>query len=361
MDHFFGGSAIRGEQRAIFARRSKRAHLGATSRPDLEVVPPRQLNGYEGDRWRSVVPTFRKGRYVVKDIAITGDAPKNFVHVYEYGRGERRDPESWPAYIAKVGHKWYPMESITEQLLTRVGECLGLKMASSRLMSFRGQIRFLSRFFLEPGESLAHGAEILAGYLEDDRFVEEVADQTLEQEIFTFQVLSHAIGTRFPDQRTELCRDFARMLGFDALVGNQDRHMYNRGVIVHPTALRPPRFSPIYDTARGLFWQVPEDKLFKFRDLSAATGYIRKARPVIGWDGEPGEINHFRLIECIASSDAELKQALLELAAPHLLDSACAMMDIEFGELMSAERRNLIKRCLAVPRCSFLEALGGSC
>jgi len=53
---------------------------------------------------------------------MAGDAPKDFLSIYEYGDGRRKSVGNWPSYIAKVGKKWYPNESITEHLLTRIGQ-----------------------------------------------------------------------------------------------------------------------------------------------------------------------------------------------------------------------------------------------
>lgn len=83
----------------------------------------------------------------------------------------RNNPLTWPLYIAKTGHKWYPVESITN----RLGRVFGIRMADSRLGVINGQLRFLSRYFLDvEKETLAHGAEIFAGYLKDQAFVEKV-------------------------------------------------------------------------------------------------------------------------------------------------------------------------------------------
>jgi hypothetical protein len=62
----------------------------------------------------------------VVDISIAGDAPKDFIKVYEYEKVRKTSPHLWTPYIAKVGHKWYPIESITEYLMNRTGEVLGM-------------------------------------------------------------------------------------------------------------------------------------------------------------------------------------------------------------------------------------------
>lgn len=112
-------------------------------------LKPAKIENYSGYyfNWHGKIFPLRKGYYIViEDKSVGGDAPKDFIKVYEYGTGLRSRPHTWTAYIAKVGHKWYPMESITEYLLNRIGEVLGLEMAFSRLMVAGEQIRFLSRY-----------------------------------------------------------------------------------------------------------------------------------------------------------------------------------------------------------------------
>ena len=124
----------------------------------------------------------------VKDVTLTGDAPKGFVRLYEFqrdGKVRRNNPATWPLYIAKTGHKWYPVESITEHLLNRLGVVFGLRMADSKLALINGQLRFLSRYFLNPNrETLVHGAEIFAGYLEDQALVESIEKANLSRDLF---------------------------------------------------------------------------------------------------------------------------------------------------------------------------------
>lgn len=246
--------------------------------------------------------------------------------------------------------------------MTRAGECLGLRMAASRLMEGQGQIRFLSRYFLTPDESLVHGAEIIAGYLEDDRFVAAVETQHLEKEIFTFQVLRVAIATRFSEHADQILLDFVRMIAFDALVGNQDRHLYNWGVVVHPRAAREPRFSPIYDTARGLFWNFAEGSLDRFGTDSALAKYVEEARPLIGWDGQDN-VNHFRLVANIAQEEVRCAEVLRAIPTQSALVAIERTIDQEFGRLLSAPRRTLLKRCLRMRFGRFAEVLegGGIC
>jgi hypothetical protein len=241
--------------------------------------------------------------------------------------------------------------------MTRLGETLGLKMASSRLMVCDGQVRFLSRYFLEREESLVHGAEILGGYLADEKFVASVGEEKLEQDVFTFAVFCEAIRARFPTEAEEILVDFVRMIGFDAIVGNQDRHLYNWGVIVHPTGLKPPRFSPIFDSARGLFWNEPESQLARFDSDQSLRAYVNKAQPLIGWEGDAA-VNHLSLVKHIVEHEPRFRPALARLFPSSILFRIDELIESEFRPLLSDPRRGLIKRCLALRSALFLESVG---
>jgi hypothetical protein len=54
-----------------------------------------------------------------------------------------------------------------------------------------------------------------------------------------------------------------KMLFFDGLVGNNDRHMYNWGVVRDIYGKDIASISKIYDTARGLLWNMTEEQLDK--------------------------------------------------------------------------------------------------
>ncbi len=309
-------------------------------------------SGFEISR-QGVLPPLRKGYYYkVLGRTIAGDAPKDFIRAYTYGIGKRANPRKWPAYIAKVGHKWYPNESITEHLLTRIGQLLGLKMAESSLVSAHGQIRFLSRYFLKHKQRLVHGGEIFASYLEDKAFVEEVEQAGATQDFFTLQFIKEAIQAQFPNQARSILVAYIRMLAFDAIVGNNDRHHYNWGVVVHTHAVHEPYFAPIYDSARALFWNSSESQLQAVKQdpnpkrLPAfLERYVQNSRPKTGWDSA-NNLNHFSLIQKIHHAYPDLRSVLASFCRPNLLQQVQETLDNEFSLLISPLRREMILNCL---------------
>lgn len=215
----------------------------------------------------------------VKDFTLSGDAPKEFVRVYHYEVGQtwtKANAHNWPEYIAKTGHKWYPNESITEYMMNLLGEVFGLNMAKSKLVLINGQVRFLSRYFLRRGhEQLIHGAEIFAGYLEDAQLVEKIEEEGKARELFTLQFVESAVASLFPNDKVYVMHELVRLILFDALVGNNDRHYYNWGVILDLDGKEKLKFAPIYDTARGLFWNDDDEKIRR-RMLAGGTASVDK-------------------------------------------------------------------------------------
>jgi hypothetical protein len=137
------------------------------SSKSLKFVPYENHSGFDPDL-KTYLPILPKRDMLILEQAITGEAPKDFIRVYEYGRSPRkRNPQTWTPYIAKVARKWYPNESITEHLLNRLGFALGVTVAHSRLTIDEefGRLRFLSEYFLRPSERLEHGAEIFAVFI----------------------------------------------------------------------------------------------------------------------------------------------------------------------------------------------------
>lgn len=315
----------------------------------LNEVAIENHSGFEPNL-KGQIPVLRRTYFRKIDFWVGGDAPKDFLKVYSYEEGVlRNSKKTWPSYIAKVGHKWYPMESITEHLMTRIGQVLGVTMADSRLMMANNQLRFLSRYFLKKNENLVHGAQIFAGYLEDEKMAEEIEEKDMARELFTFQFAESAIKAMFPKTGEQIVREFVKMLVFDAVIGNNDRHFYNWGVIVHTTKSKIlPKFAPVYDTARGLLWNHSEAKLVKhLRTDKEAYDYLanygQKSQPKTGWEGVK-DITHYTLIEKIFTLDHRYRNECVQLLEKENLEKVYMVIDEEFSQLMSTLRRNAIKR-----------------
>lgn len=310
------------------------------------------------------IPHLKKGYWKELDFSVGGDAPKSFIALYKYQKNSsirKANCNTWSKYIAKVGHKWYPLESVNEYLFNRIGEVLGLNMAVSELYMAGSQLRFLSKYFLSKNESLEHGAQIFAGYIEDKDWVEDIEKQGLARSFFTFQFAEQAINHTFPGEGQPILQEFVKMLVFDALTGNNDRHFYNWGVIKHIENKKKPIFAPVFDSARGLFWNKEEADLLNWhahpKQLDEKIKkYAEGSKPKIGWDGL-NDLNHFELINKIFSLDSRYTETCRQLINKDNLNKTIKLLDSEFEKFYSKERMILIKKCLVYRFDSLLEII----
>lgn len=310
--------------------------------------------------WEKVITNLEERSIVkwqqVSFLSVMGDAPKDFVTDREERILQRTQKIPFDRYIAKVGSKFYPIESIIEQYLTHIGQCYGLKIADSKLRIVAGQVRFMSKYFLHKDEQLTHGAEILALSIGKEEY-KEIEEKKMESEYFSFQMVCEAITDAFPDENEEIISGLIEMLAFDALIGHNDRHPYNWGVIVPLRKDKKPRFSPVYDTARALFWNVPENRVKQMMtDQKQVEKYIRKCEPPFCWDKEVN-VDFFRLIGLIWNSYERCRDKLETFLNIAPLEESIQILDTEFSRLMSAERRELIKRCLYLRHKLLSEAI----
>lgn len=318
---------------------------------------------YECDyqiNWSKYIPELKNYELEsVNFLSISGDAPKDFVKDREYRPGRRSKSNSKEKFIAKVGSKFYPMESIIEQLITRIGQCFELKIADSKLRTIEGQVRFMSRYFLKRNEQLTHGAEIYEFSI-GKRNYKELSENKQEAEFFSFQMTCEAISAIFPDNHEKIICAYVEMLTFDAIIGHNDRHPYNWGVIVPIRKGKLPHFSPVFDTARGLFWNIPETRVVKMLENNASfESYINKCQPPIGWDSKE-KVDFFELIALIWKEVSFCRENIEKFLDNIKLEKTFEILNDEFSDLLSAERQELIRRCLHL-RHSKLKTAVNNC
>lgn len=298
-----------------------------------------------------VIKPMRKKYYRVLSESVGGDAPKDVIRYYQYGKGRVVNPKSWPKYIAKIGHKWYPNESITEHFFTSIGKSFGIEIANSQLVHAEDYIRFLSEHFHNEEQSLVHGANILSRYLleKDNKWIDELDNQRLLKGEINIKDVIIALQDVFPD--ASILDGFVDMLLFDCLTGNNDRHYYNWGVITHIKNKHQPYFSPIYDTARGFYWNKDEDFILSLHNDSPSQQierlkiYINKSVPKISIPGNE-KCNHFELVEYLKLHNHIRKGHIERWSNYSSLEQTLNALNEDFVKLLSQERRTIIEKIL---------------
>ncbi len=290
---------------------------------------------------------------VALEGTVGGDAPKDLIRLYKFGEGRKNNPKTWKKYIAKIGHKWYPNESITEHYLTVVGKCFGINIATSKVIIAEDYVRYLSEHFHNDEQTLNHGANILSRFINEDNneWIDELdKNKVLKKEINIVDVLN-AIKKIFPEEYSDIFNSFLHMLLFDALTGNNDRHYYNWGIISHIKNEHKPYFSPIYDTARGLLWNKSDEKVISLqKELSnpynkKVENYILDSVPKISVP-KNSKCNHFELIEFLKENKYFNNEHKSVWTNHKFLDQAIVKLNSEFERLFIKERREMIQYVL---------------
>lgn len=297
------------------------------------------------------IKPMRKKYYSVLTESVGGDAPKDVIRFYQYGKGKIANPKSWTKYIAKIGHKWYPNESITEHFLTSVGRSFGIPIANSQLVQAEGYVRFLSEHFHSEEQSLIHGANILSRYLseKDTKWIDDLDNQRLLKGEINIKDVIIALQDVFPDN--SILDGFVDMLLFDCLTGNNDRHYYNWGVVTHIKNKHQPYYSPIYDTARGLFWNNDENFILSLHNDSEDIQYKRIAKyvknsvPKISIP-DNGKCNHFQLIEYLKQNKYIKQKHIERWSDASSLEQTLSILNKDFVKLFTPERRLIIEKIL---------------
>lgn len=296
------------------------------------------------------IQVLKKNDIKILEETVGGDAPKDLIRVYEYGVTRRSNPAKWTKYIAKIGHKWYPNESITEHLLTRVGNCFGIVIAESKIVYAENYIRFLSKHFHCNQQILDHGANILSSFMNEDntKWIDDLEKQKSLREDINIESVFTAIKNVFPYEANEIIDALLHMLLFDCLTGNNDRHYYNWGVISHIKGQHKPYFSPVYDSARGLLWNQSDEKVISLhKELNNPNNkqlekYVVNSVPKISIPNN-SSCNHFELIEYLKNKNYLKDEHYKIWTNQKSIQKAIDLLEGEFKNLFIKERKELIK------------------
>lgn len=288
---------------------------------------------------------------VVREIGVRGATEKDVLQC----------PESGRVYIAKLGGRNNDLEVMTEQAIFLVGRSLGVTVADARIGRYAGRLRFMSQYFLDlaGSEELVHGMQLFNALYDETTVREVLHDEAREQSLFSVQAVKAAFGAHYfhygAGIEDELFCGFVSMLTHDAIIGVQDRHHENWGVIVErEVGGRAPRFAPLYDSARGLFCTDHDAALkAKFagpRGSQRLDGYVQRARPLVGFDGLAPRgrnyITHDQLIGAVFRAYPEQRDRIDGILQSYDWRRVGETLRTQLPGLCSAPRRALILTCL---------------
>jgi hypothetical protein len=274
----------------------------------------------------------------VDQLSVRGAAPKCVIRC-------ETNPQDW--YIAKSAESCGEIETLTELLNNLIGQSLGFPMAHAGLLRADGELRFASRNFQGPDETLIHGSVLFQQVFNDD--LGGVGKNNWdEQRTYDIALIDEVFKQVCGDAAKHLLGRLIEMLVFDSLIGSMDRHMQNWGLLATVGEPRQYRFAPIFDSARALLWNCNEDKLKVLRGHpEALKGYINRSRPKIGSSSKGRAMSHFGLIEHLSDVYPESTLQALEKVHPKKVNEASRIVqEFPFSGMFTRERKDLISKVL---------------
>lgn len=175
------------------------------------------------------------------------------------------EPNSSNQYMFKIptentGEAW------AEKVSSEIGKILGLTMMDVHFAVRNNTNGIIAKKFTSGTEEFYEGGDLIASIADDfNRY---------KLDHYTFDHISKAL------LEFQLDKDFVVIPVFDALIGNQDRHCDNWGIIVTKSNYR---LAPIYDNGASLGFQIIEDKLkLMFKDSNMFKSYSNRSHSLIG-------------------------------------------------------------------------------
>lgn len=191
------------------------------------------------------------------------------------------EPTSKEHYMFKVARE-HTGDAWAEKIAAEVGKLLGFTMMDVEIAMMNNIEGVLSKKFTHHTEELFEGGDLITSLLpEFDRY---------QLEGYTFDNITKVLS------EFDLDKDFISIPLFDALIGNQDRHCDNWGVISTKTGYK---LAPIYDNGASLGFALQEERIINMlKDQNMFRAFTNRGTTLIGI-GSKKKPKHLDLLSVI--------------------------------------------------------------
>lgn len=214
-----------------------------------------------------------------------------------------------------IPEKYYKYEFWSEIIAYEVGRSLGFNVLKYDIAIEKDIVGCICETMINSEiEELIEGLTYLQGNIMSFNPALKESRKT-----YTFQLIESTFNSF---QLRSFFPDFIKMLVFDALIGNGDRHQENWAIICRYTpftkllhdvlnqkeairnfhALQHARlsqqrerfFSPLYDNGSSLGRELSEERISEMLDKDLILDYVSRGKSEIHWDGR--KITHFEIL-----------------------------------------------------------------
>ncbi|ASA21977.1 HipA domain-containing protein [Paenibacillus donghaensis] len=257
-------------------------------------------------------------------------------------------------------------EMRSEKIASEIGSILGLNTHNVEIASLKVDTEIIDDYDLKVEkirDDKIYGA-LCCSFLEDNESLIEGADMIMdfdhtydrkklrgEYEIYSYDLLMNVFS------KYGFLDDLKKMIIFDTLIGNTDRHQDNFGIIRNEVDKRI-RFAPFYDNSSSLGRELTESRILLLaKDTQAFNAYIhgKKASSLIRWGNlEKNEkLNAFVFFKKVMEISPELIKYHKMLY--QLTDSKIDKLIFEIPSVMTEVQQLFVSKVLKIRRDILLK------
>lgn len=274
-------------------------------------------------------------------------------------------------YLFKQSRRIYPEQFWAEVVASRLGRITGVDVppAYAAWNSRTGQCAALIEWFWgrpsSPPQGFLSGGMFMKDMIPDFDHV-----KGRQHNFGHIDALCHALDrTGRPHKRPRPSDRpwflaWARILTFDALIGNTDRHQENWGFIWTRVG-SPPRLEmklgPAFDNGTSLGHEHPAEHFGRFEDDNYLRRYIARGHHHMRWRlDDPKPCGHIELLLKLVTKEPECRLVMLSVLRCTDDERESAIMPLTELRLpvpLTTERARFMLRLLKARRAHLLEAL----
>lgn len=165
-------------------------------------------------------------------------------------------------------------EFISESLAGYIGKAINIPVAKTDIGIRDGKIGCLSHIFLSENETLIHGVDFITRLYPS--FNTDLLFDPDSKKYYSFEMIYNSLGDIFKNSDFNIAiSHILKIMIFDMLIGNTDRHQNNWGIVYNENTLEA-QFSPLYDNGSSLCAYIKDVDIDKYcgKDIQKFTSLV---------------------------------------------------------------------------------------
>lgn len=220
-------------------------------------------------------------------------------------------------YLFKLSRKRCPEQFWIEIFAYQLGNCMHISVPPAFVAynEKTNQCAALIEWFYSPTaeDIYTSGGDYFTRIIPD--FDHEKGEQ------HNFETIANIFQESFFTNYVEWKSSWAKMLLFDALIGNTDRHQNNWGVVIththedkdSPGVVKEVRLSPAFDNGTSMGYELPESKFITFNNEKRLEKYVLTGTHQLRWKlDDPKKAGHAEMLLKFINSYPDTHQMMLE-------------------------------------------------